>query len=53
MSQSVTATKIGVDKNEATQNAAIHGAHDRTTVKGVTAAEATANAVANSASASE
>lgn len=53
MSQTVTASKIGVVTTEAAQNAAIHGPHDRSSIKGVTSAEATSNAVTNSQTAAE
>lgn len=53
VSQTITTTRIGVTTTESTQNAAIHGPHDRSTLKGVTTQEAANNAVANTATAGE
>lgn len=50
--QTVTAPRVGVIVSEAAQNAAIHGNHTRTT-KGVVVSEAQANAISNTATASE
>lgn len=51
--QTVTASRVGVSTSEAAQNAAVHGAHDRSTTKGVTTAEAQADAILNVTTAAE
>jgi hypothetical protein len=53
MSQSITAPRVGVSSTELIQNAAMHAPRDRSTIKGVTLAEATANAIQNTQLATE
>lgn len=53
MSQTVTATRVGVNGTEHVQNAAIHGPHDRSATKGVAVSEAVADAVLNTQTANE